>query len=412
MRMYKKLPALVIFSLVLQISPALADLAPDSFSFTGSGYGHGVGLSQIGGRAKALAGETSTSILSYYFPGSAISIVDDSASTRINIGHLLTTAKFRTDSQGATLSAFAGDLPELQPAHPVFTNIARQSFQAHLVGSSILLTSMNGKVSTPISTEKSFTLRWSGTRNLEGAPALVSVTTGSTTVKYRHGQIQLKVVKDKVLGNRIEVTNTVRIKDEYLYGVSEVPSSWPSAMLDAQAIASRTYAFTRGAKVRPACDCNLYGSITDQSFVGNSKENEPRFGVFWKAAIDRTAGQVITFNGSLMTTYFTSSTGGVTETVQSAWGTPSPYSVSVPDSSSGDVTLNPRYAMWARSIDQKTIAAAFLLPDVTKLEVLSKNPTGTVAQIQATSSTGKVVVLRGEIFRSRTKLPSAWFNLV
>ena len=134
--------------------------------------------------------------------------------------------------------------------------------------------------------------------------------------------------------------------------------------------------------------------------------------MFWKAAIDRTAGQVITFNGSLMTTYFTSSTGGVTETVQSAWGTPSPYSVSVPDSSSGDVTLNPRYAMWAKSIDQKTIAAAFLLPDVTKLEVLSKNPTGTVAQIQATSSTGKVVVLRGEIFRSRTKLPSAWFNLV
>ena len=93
-------------------------------------------------------------------------------------------------------------------------------------------------------------------------------------------------------------------------------------------------------------------------------------------------------------------------------GVATTYSVSVPDSSSGDVTLNPRYAMWAKNVDQKTVAAAFLLPDVVKLEVLSKNPTGTVAQIQATSSTGKVVVLRGEIFRSRTKLPSAWFNLV
>ncbi|MEY4337562.1 MAG: hypothetical protein RL680_457, partial [Actinomycetota bacterium] len=56
--------------------------------------------------------------------------------------------------------------------------------------------------------------------------------------------------------------------------------------------------------------------------------------------------------------------------------------------------------------------AAFVLPDVVSLEILGVNESGTVASIQATSSTGEQVVLRGETFRSRTKIPSAWFSLV
>jgi len=41
-----------------------------------------------------------------------------------------------------------------------------------------------------------------------------------------------------------------------------------------------------------------------------------------------------------------------------------------------------------------------------------KNTTGTVATIKATSSTGIQKSLRGETFRSRTKIPSAYFDLV
>ena len=412
MRMFKSLVLTALLLSSSHFAAVAADPIPTSFSFTGLGYGHGVGLSQIGGRAKALAGESATSILGYYFPGSSIASVDESQIFRINIGHLLTSAKLRTDSIGGTVNAYLGDLPETQQAQPVTTHAPRQVFQLQLSGSSILLSSVIGKVVTPIASNKSFTFRWSGTRNLDGAPSLIAFTAGSSTVKYRHGQIQAKVVKDKVVGNRIEITNTLRLRDEYLYGVSEVPSSWPPAMLDAQAIASRTYALTRGAKLRAACDCNLYGNISDQTYAGFSKENEARFGALWKAAIDRTAGQVITINGALMTTYFTSSTGGVTETVESAWGTPTPNSISVADPWSADTKLNPRYATWAASAEQKVVAAAFLLPDVVKLEILTRNVSGTVGQIQATSSSGKTSILRGEIFRSRAKIPSAWFNLV
>ncbi|CAB4825882.1 unannotated protein [freshwater metagenome] len=63
-------------------------------------------------------------------------------------------------------------------------------------------------------------------------------------------------------------------------------------------------------------------------------------------------------------------------------------------------------------VSQEVIALAFLLPDVATLEIVSRNSTGTVGMIKAVSSAGVEVVLRGETFRSRTKIPSAWFELV
>jgi SpoIID/LytB domain protein len=207
------------------------------------------------------------------------------------------------------------------------------------------------------------------------------------------------------------IINSVRLQDEYLWGIGEVPSSWPTQALDAQAIASRTYALAKSTKIRSACDCHLYATISDQNFAGYSKESEPRFGELWKAAVNRTAGAVITYAGTPITAYFSSSSGGTTETSEHAWGTATPYTVSVPDSASVDITFNPRFASWTREISQAVIAQAFLLPDVIALSVLSINPAGSVALIQAISSDGSFAVLRGETFRSRSKLPSAWFSL-
>jgi stage II sporulation protein D len=43
-----------------------------SYRFTGTGFGHGVGLCQTGAAARAVRGEPLTSILSSYFPGTAL----------------------------------------------------------------------------------------------------------------------------------------------------------------------------------------------------------------------------------------------------------------------------------------------------------------------------------------------------
>ena len=413
MRMSKNFLNFIVATLVLTIFPSAASAAevPATFAFQGSGYGHGVGMSQIGARAKALAGESATAILQYYYTGTAIETVTDTQILRINVGHLLTSAKLRSDSNGAQLQLFAGDLGETQTAAPLATLASKTSLNLALTNNLIAISTTRGSKNTAVATGTTFTLRWIGTRYLEGPVTVLSLTTGNTVNRYRHGQMSFKIIRDKVLGKRIEIINSVRLQDEYLWGISEVPSSWPAAALEAQAIASRTYAYAKSFKLRAACDCQLYGTISDQTFAGYSKESEPKFGELWKAAVNRTAGSIITFAGAPITAYFTSSSGGATETSEHAWGTATPYTVSVSDSASVNAVLNPRFATWSREISQSVIAQAFLLPDVVSLNVLSLNPAGTVASIQATSSTGLIAILRGETFRSRSKLPSAWFAL-
>jgi SpoIID/LytB domain protein len=45
---------------------------PGSFILTGAGWGHGVGLCQIGAAVMGARGYSPESILSHYFPGTAI----------------------------------------------------------------------------------------------------------------------------------------------------------------------------------------------------------------------------------------------------------------------------------------------------------------------------------------------------
>lgn len=414
MRMFKRFSQALSVALLLSAFPisAQANEIPANFSFTGSGYGHGVGMSQIGARAKALAGESATAILNYYYSGTSVETATDTQILRINIGHLLTSAKIKSDSAGAVFALYAGDVSETGTSTAILNYPSKTTLNLNLSGGQISISTLRGSKTTQIASGSVFTLRWSGTRYMEGAPAVLSVTTNNVVNRYRHGQMQFKVVKDKLLGKRIEIVNSVRLQDEYLWGVSEVPSLWPTAALQAQAIASRTYALAKAVRIRAACDCHLYGSISDQTFAGFAKEGEPKFGVLWKNAVDSTIGQIITFAGSPITAYFSSSSGGITETSEHAWGTATPYTLSVLDTASVDVALNPRFASWSRQIPQSVIAAAFVLNDVVSLQVLSMNPAGTVALIQATSSTGITAELRGETFRSRSKLPSAWFSIV
>lgn len=418
MRMSKKLlialSTAIAFSLTSTLfitKSASAVEAPASFHFAGSGYGHGVGMSQIGARAKALAGESATAILQYYYSGTLIESATDTQILRINVGHLLTSARFRSDSKGAQLNLFAGEVADTATTTPLLSFASKTALNLALSDGLISLSTTSGNTTKAIAKGESFTLRWSGTRYQEGAPTVLSLTTGSVTNRYRHGQMLFKVLKDKAQGKRIEIINSVRLQDEYLWGISEVPSSWPAAALEAQAIASRTYALAKSSKIRVACDCHLYASISDQTFAGYSKESEPRFGQLWKDAVNRTAGLIITYKGRPITAYFSSSSGGTTETSEHAWGTSTPYTISVPDSASLDMAFNPRYASWTREIPQAVIAQAFSLPSVATLTVLSVNPAGTVALIRATTLDGTTSVLRGETFRSRSKLPSAWFSL-
>lgn len=91
----------------------------------------------------------------------------------------------------------------------------------------------------------------------------------------------------------------------YLYGLGEMPSSWPEEALKAQAIAARTYA---NRSNKPICTTEAC-----QVFVKSKSDNPPER---WKKAVDDTNKQII--DGDV-TAQYSSTTGGYTNTT--GWDT-------------------------------------------------------------------------------------------
>ena len=389
----KKVIALLVLSTISSITTASA-VVPKSFTFTGSGYGHGVGLSQYGAKGQALEGKSATKILNYYFPQAQVTPVVDTATISVNIAH--------------QVSALSLVLPTIDYA----TVIIDTGVATVLPQNTALNFAITGKlISGPGGIGKIWIVKWSNPQSV------ISVNVGKTKFQVGHGYIQLKAVNATGLGYRIEATNLLRLHDEYLYGIAEVPSSWPAAALESQVIASRTYALLRMKSIKKACDCHVYNSKYDQAFVGYSKEGEPKYGQFWKAAVDATAvdeghGLAITIDQLPVSVFFSSSSGGMTQRAIDVWGTDIPHLVSVADPWSVDPAVNKNYANWTKKVSQKTMAKAFGLTDVIELKIGERTATNSVLKVTGVSSDGKTKTLPVGTFKTAVKMPSSWFQLI
>lgn len=115
--------------------------------------------------------------------------------------------------------------------------------------------------------------------------------------------------------------------ERYVRGVvsAEMASSWPMAALEAQAIASRTYALTAHAG---GSRFDVYADDRSQVYLGKAAETART-----DRAVELTEGQIVTYAGRPAITYFFASSGGMTEDVQNAFpgSTPEPWLVGVPD---------------------------------------------------------------------------------
>jgi stage II sporulation protein D len=383
--------ALVLFSFT--ITSQASAIPPKSFTFIGSGYGHGVGLSQYGAKGQALEGKSATEILNYYFPGAQVTPVLDSRTISVNVAHQVLSL---------SLAIPVDDFFTIQGEGLIETSTT--------LGAGLSFAIANNLISSANGSAKNWIVKWSNPNSV------VTLNYGNTKFLASHGYIKLRAVKATGLGFRIEATNLLRLRDEYLYGIAEVPSSWPSAALQSQVIASRTYALMRMNSIKKACDCHVYNSKYDQAFVGFSKEGEARYGHLWKAAVDATAvdadnGLAITIDGAPISVFFSSSSGGATQRAVDVWGTNIPHLVSVPDPWSIDPAINKNYAKWTKKVSQKTMAKAFGLPDVERYEIVSRTATNSVLQITGFSSNGASKTLPVATFKTAVKLPSSWFDL-
>jgi len=115
--------------------------------------------------------------------------------------------------------------------------------------------------------------------------------------------------------------------ESYIRGVvpAEIPATWPAEALKAQALAARTYAL---ATSRPVTGFDQYADTRSQMYKGMSAETVPS-----DAAIAATTGQVVTYGGKPVVTYFFSTSGGRTEDVENSFiGSPAePWLRSVDD---------------------------------------------------------------------------------
>ena len=68
---------LLIFAFVLIPTQSFAATIPPHFVLTGSGFGHGVGMSQIGAQGQAMEGQSAQYIVNYWFPGTQVVSIPD-----------------------------------------------------------------------------------------------------------------------------------------------------------------------------------------------------------------------------------------------------------------------------------------------------------------------------------------------
>jgi len=105
---------------------------------------------------------------------------------------------------------------------------------------------------------------------------------------------------NKDTGGSIKVSGygEMNFESTYLYGIAEMPSSWSSDALRAQAVAARTYAYRYKQEGKEICTTEAC-----QVFNKSKSDNVPDS---WKSAVDATKGEVL----EDVVTYYASTHGG------------------------------------------------------------------------------------------------------
>ncbi|MFM7069160.1 MAG: SpoIID/LytB domain-containing protein, partial [Actinomycetes bacterium] len=173
---------------------------------------------------------------------------------------------------------------------------------------------------------------------------------------YRYGS--LTVVPDGTanLGTRVVGLSMAQV----LYGLGEMPALWPTEALKAQSIAGRTF-----AQKRRAAGGDLRAWM-DIAYIGYDMETGGYFDR-WKAAVDGTAGQVVTYNGALIDALYSASSGGYTENSEYVFVSALPYLRAIPDPDDL-VTGNP-FATWTKTYTAAEIGAWFGVGTATAVQI-------------------------------------------
>jgi stage II sporulation protein D len=339
------------------------------FLVRGHGYGHGVGMGQWGAQGYALQGYTYEQILAAYYPGTT---PGQTTSTSIRV--LLASGKKQlTISSKKPITVEDGDgIDHTLPAgKTTFTPALKLAVDG---GPAVALT----------------------------APLTFSPAAGASLTlgrRYR-GQIFVDVPNKK-----LRAINILPLQ-QYLYGVvpAEMPSAWLPAALEAQAVASRSYALASGKATGPF---DVYADSRSQAYLGVSVET-----VAGRQAVDDTDGEVLLYGGDVADTLFSSSTGGWTQSAADAFGPPGrAYLVSVRDPYD---KLSPYHDWGPVALTGKTLGHALGTVGRIVDATVRRNSSRRVKTLELTSlwrGSQRTASVGGVTAASALDLRSSWFSV-
>lgn len=380
---------------------ASAGEGPTEAVVDGRGWGHGRGLGQYGafGYARDL-GWGSARILDHFYGGTTAGqapvpgVVDPG---RVRVELVAMTGRATTVAlRSGTLRVLTSGGTEL---------LARDAGAVRLTGSDggfgvEVAPGCDGPWTAADRIEHDL-VRLTGQSNATDHNGLLEVC-GPTNRVWYDGELQATVS-----GGRQRTINVVTV-EQYLRGVvpNEVPALWPNAVLEAQAVAARSYALTadpRSGSFSDTCDtsrCQVYDGRYTTRGGGLRLSTHPRT----DAAVAATAGQVrLTSSGRVARTEFSSSTGGYT-----AGGD---FPAVVDEGDSIDANGN---STWTETIDLTSLERTNGKGPLLGIEVTSRNGLGPdggrVTELTYRFRDGDVTV-SGSVARVQLGLKSDWFTI-
>jgi SpoIID/LytB domain protein len=315
-RVLHRAPLLVLLSFAMLSGPVAAPAEADSsFTFYGSGYGHGIGMSQWGAYGLARMGWSHEHILTHFYRGTRV--IKHQLPDRIRVGLTSGRSVVHLRAQSGPVRLWIGAagrrLVGKIPSGDTWRVIARHRDWAVRRPNGALV---GGHGWGSPSTDLVVTYQDAGSRVfIPEADAI-----WYRGFAYARGSIEMNLTGCGDANGCSERLIARLGFEDYLLGLGEVPASWPMEAMRAQADAARTYAAYALVHygLRRDCNCDLTDGASDQTYIGYNREAGASGGR-WVHAVRSTSRQVITYNGSLIQAFYAASDGGHSDSVEDVW---------------------------------------------------------------------------------------------
>lgn len=180
---------------------------------------------------------------------------------------------------------------------------------------------------------------------------------------------------------------------DYLVGVvaAEMPASFPVEALKAQAVVARTYTLRALGSGRRLTDSTSTQVYKDNSQLRNlwGSEYDKYYSKIYNA-VTSTENIAIYYNGNYIDAVYHSTSNGYTENAENVWGNSIPYLQSV--SSYWDQNASSYYKTITK--EEATIINLLGIENLDTIEILERNSSGRVEQVQIGSKIFSGVELR------------------